>query len=129
MKKTILFFSFIFSIYTIFTACKKETAASNRNSDYTNAANCTGVTPTYTKDIKSIFDAQCASSGCHAAINPAHALNLSTFETSKRDFDAHAFLCSINQDAGCDKMPIGRSKLSADDIKKITCWAKNGYAQ
>jgi hypothetical protein len=38
-------------------------------------------------------------------------------------------LCSINQDAGCTKMPEGLAKLSAADIKKITCWSKNGFAQ
>jgi hypothetical protein len=128
MKKTILLSCVICAFYTLFNACKKE-SASTANSDYINKTDCTGSTPTYTKDIKPIFDAKCATSGCHGAINPAHALNLTTFELSKRDFNAHAFLCSINQDAGCDKMPQSGSKLAADDIKKITCWAKNGFAQ
>ncbi len=130
MKKMFFMLCFFTSLYVVFQACKKEEAESGKtNSDYTSAADCTGSTPTYTKDIKPIFDAKCATSGCHAAVNPAHGLNLTTYEVSKRDFNAHAFLCSINQDSGCDKMPQGGSKLAADDIKKITCWSKNGFAQ
>lgn len=131
MKKTILMFSFFLSLYVVFQACKKEVVAETgkANSVYISATDCTGSTPTYTKDIKPIFDARCATSGCHAAVNPAHNLNLSTYELSKRDFNVHALLCAINQDAGCEKMPQTGSKLAADDIKKITCWAKNSFPQ
>jgi hypothetical protein len=131
MKKTTLFLVFLFSLYLVFNACKKETPAETgkANSVYTNAADCTGLTPTYSKDIKPILDAKCATSGCHSAVNPPHGLNLTTYEVTKRDFDVHAFICSITQDAGCSKMPNNGTKLADADIKKITCWAKNGFAQ
>jgi hypothetical protein len=131
MKKTTLFLGFLFSLYLVFIACKKEkpTEIGKANSIYINAADCTGLSPTFTKDIKPIFDAKCATSGCHGAVNPAHGLNLSTYELSKRDFNVHAFICSITQDVGCSKMPQGGVKLADADIKKITCWAKNNFVQ
>ena len=131
MKKTILMFSFLVSLYLVFQSCKKtaEVDGGKPNSEYLSATDCTGSTPTYTKDIKAIFDVSCATSGCHAAVNPQHNLNLATYSTSKSDFNLHALLCSINQDAGCSKMPQTGSKLAAADIKKITCWDKNGFAQ
>ena len=36
---------------------------------------------------------------------------------------------TYNQDSGYDKMPNNGIKLPAADIKSITCWAKNGFAQ
>jgi hypothetical protein len=131
MKKTIVTLSFFFSLYLVFNACKKttEVESGKPNSTYISAMDCTGSTPTYIKDVKTLFDTKCATSGCHGATNPAHGLNLTTYELSKRDFNVHAFLCSINQDAGCSKMPQGSSKMSADEIKKITCWAKNSFPQ
>jgi hypothetical protein len=130
MKKIILIFSFAVSTLLIIQSCKKDEKESGTgNATYISAADCTGSTPTYTRDIKPIFDTKCATSGCHAATNPAHSLNLATYDASKSQFNDHAMLCSINQDAGCSKMPQGGSKLPAADIKSITCWAKNGFPQ
>ncbi len=129
MTKTTLLLGFIFLSLITFQACEKNigTESGKTNSLYVAETDCTGLTPTYAKDIKSIFDAKCATAGCHGANNPAHGLNLSTFETAKKDFNAHTFLCSINQEAGCDKMPQKGDKLPIMDIKRITCWAKNGF--
>ncbi len=130
MKKLIFFSLFLCSFYMLFQACKKTTVDDGQpNSVYISAADCTGSTPTYTVDVKPIFDAKCATSGCHGATNPAHNLNLSTYATSKSDFNLHALLCSINQDGTCSKMPNNGTKLAAADIKKITCWAKNNFPQ
>jgi hypothetical protein len=130
MKKTLFALCFLSSLYVLFEACKKEESSSGTsNSDYLAKADCTGVTPTYTKDVKPIYDARCATAGCHGATNPAHNLNLSTYATAKSGFDAHATLCAINWGSGCDKMPTSGSQLSADEIKKITCWAKTGFTQ
>jgi hypothetical protein len=129
MKKTLFALSFLCSFYVIFEACKKEDAGGTTNADYMAATECTASTSKYTTDVKPIYDAKCATAGCHGATNPAHGLNLSTFDGSKNGFGAHATLCSINWGSGCDKMPQTGSKLSADEIKKITCWAKNGFTQ
>jgi hypothetical protein len=130
MKKSILLACLSVIFYVLLPGCKKTaTTDTSSNSSYVAAANCTGVTPTYTTDIKPILNLRCATAGCHAAVNPAHNLDLTTYALIKRDFDLHEFLCSINQDGTCSKMPQGSAKLADADIKKITCWAKNGFAQ
>jgi hypothetical protein len=127
MKKSLFMLGFATCIYLSFQSCKKETAKGTDNNSYLTTTDCTGATPTYTKNVKLIFDTKCATSGCHSEVSAAHSLDLSTFEKSKSQFNLHAFLCSINQDTGCDKMPKGLAKLSDADIKTITCWAKNGF--
>ena len=132
MKKMLFIVGYSASLYVAFQACKKtETVVGNStaNSTYINAADCTGSTLTYTSNIKPIFDSKCATSGCHIGASAAHGLDLSTYDKAKSQFNVHAFLCAINQDAGCSKMPETGSKLPAADIKSITCWAKNGFTQ
>jgi hypothetical protein len=130
MKKAIFIIGFSISMFFLFQACKKEVAAAGTtNADYLAKTDCTGSTPTYAKNIKTIFDTKCATSGCHSEVAAAHGLDLSSYEKSKNLFNVHAMLCSINQDSGCDKMPQGSAKLPDADIKTITCWAKNGFAQ
>jgi hypothetical protein len=130
MKKTISFLFFLSTFYVLFEACGNKTADDGQaNSFYISAADCTGSTPTYTADVKPILDTKCANSGCHSAVSPAHALDLSTYATTKAQFNVHTILCSINQDGTCGKMPNNGTKLAAADIKKITCWAKNNFPQ
>ena len=130
MKKTLFVFSCLTAFYLVFESCKKEEGAEGTsNSDYMASTDCTGTTATYTAAVKPIYDAKCATAGCHGATNPAHGLNLSTYELAKSGFSAHATLCAINWGSGCDKMPNNGTKLSADEIKKITCWAKNNFPQ
>jgi hypothetical protein len=129
MKKTLFILGFSISMFIFFQACKKEVAAGTTNADYLAKTDCTGSTPTYAKNIKTIFDTKCATSGCHSETSAAHGLDLSSYEKSKSLFNVHAMLCSINQDSGCDKMPKGLAKLPDADIKTITCWAKNGFPQ
>lgn len=131
MKKTLFFVVGVLTIYAYGIACSKsdDDDGGKTNAEYISATDCTGTSPTYTADIKPILDAKCASSGCHGGSAPAHGLNLSTYELTKRDFNVHALICSIKQDSGCDAMPQGGSKLGDGDIKKIICWAKNGFVQ
>ena len=131
MKKILFIVGYSASLYLAFQACKKTETVDGgaANSTYISAADCTGSTPTYTSNIKPIFDSKCATSGCHVGAAAAHGLDLSNYATAKSQFNVHAFLCSINQDSGCDKMPNNGAKLPATDIKSITCWAKNGFAQ
>ena len=131
MKKVFYLMTMVALLAIVIFACNKTPTVDEGkpNSEYISAAVCTGVTPTYTADIKAIFDARCATSGCHISPGAAHGLDLSTYALAKRDFNVHALLCSINQDASCSKMPTTGAKLAAADITKITCWAKNGFAQ
>jgi hypothetical protein len=129
MKKTYFLIALFLSLFVFFQACKKETAAGTTNADYLAKADCTGSTPTYTKNIKSIFDTKCATSGCHSEVAASRGIDLSSYEKSKLHFNSHNFICSISQEADCVKMPKGQSKLPDADIKTITCWAKNGFPQ
>jgi hypothetical protein len=129
MKKTIFLISFSVSLFVTIQACKKEAAAGTTNADYLAKADCTSSTPTYTKNIKSIFDTKCATSGCHSEVAASRGIDLSSFEKSKLHFNSHNLICSISQESDCSKMPKTGAKLPDTDIKSITCWAKNGFPQ
>ena len=102
----------------VVSACKKTEA--------TTAFDCTGVTPIYTADIKSIFDASCALSGCHDAGTKEQGYDLSNYAGAKAASSKAALLGSIEHLSGYDAMPKGSGKLSDDKIKKISCWLDNG---
>ncbi len=116
MRKLLLasIFTAIFC-FTVVSCSKDETPT-----DY----DCTGLTPTYTTDIKPIFDASCATTGCHAGASPADGIDLSNnqFSTSHNDH----LLCSIEHLSGCEPMPDGAAKLDDATIKTISCWVENG---
>lgn len=103
----------------ILAQCKKETT----NID------CSGTTPTYQKDVKSILDANCASAGCHAASNPSEGINLSTYAGAKSAAGSSKFLDSIQHKGGASAMPRNASKLSDDKIKTLYCWVQNGMPE
>lgn len=112
----------------MYLGCSKDSS----NSDYINNADCTGVDAdnnTYTKSIKSILDANCATSGCHNAATQENNLDLSSYAAAKSGFESQECLCSIHHGSGCNPMPKGGSKLSDAEIQQIDCWAKNGYKQ
>lgn len=129
MKKTLFITGFSIGMFFLLQACKKDAAAGTTNADYTAKTDCTGSTPTYAKNIKTIFDTKCATSGCHSEVAASRGIDLSSYEKSKLHFNSHNLLCSISQESDCIKMPKGLTKLPDADIKSITCWAKNGFAQ
>jgi hypothetical protein len=122
MKARTLFFGLVLGLSAI--ACSKD---SMTNTEYANAASCTGVTPTYTTDIKAIMDSRCATSGCHSASSAAHGIKLHDLTNTKAAFDSHSnFLATVHHASGEEAMPQGSSKLSDADIQKLDCWFKNG---
>ncbi|PHN05083.1 hypothetical protein [Flavilitoribacter nigricans] len=90
---------------------------------------CSGLTPTYTENIKSIIDANCATSGCHNATARQNGIDLSTYSLVVSESNRDRFLGSIQQISGYDAMPQGRSKLSDANIQLISCWIENGQPQ
>lgn len=108
-----------FILYFGIQACTKDTT--------TTSYSCTGVTPTYTNDIKAIYDASCASSGCHGA-NGAAGIQLNTYTNCKMANDARILGC-IEHAAGYNAMPQGSAKLSDTQIQKVYCWIQNGKPQ
>ena len=90
---------------------------------------CSGITPTYTADIKPILDASCAKSGCHDAITVQNGVNLSTFATASAISQEDRFLGVIQHKAGFPAMPFDGPKLPDAQIKLLTCWVQNGSPQ
>jgi hypothetical protein len=113
------YLGFTVLVLTIMTLsqCKKEEL---------DIAECIGTIPTYTADIKSILDVNCASSGCHNASSQKKGYNLSTYDGAVAGAAKSAFLGSIQHKSGYSKMPKSSSKLSASDINKLSCWVQNG---
>lgn len=90
---------------------------------------CTGLMPTYTGNIKSIIDANCATSGCHNATTRANGIDLSTYTQVVSESNQDRFLGAIQQVSGYDPMPRGRAKLSDANIQLISCWVENGQPE
>lgn len=87
---------------------------------------CTGLSPTYTADIKAIIDARCATSGCHNSSSKANGIDLSSYATVVSESNKARFMGAIQQVAGYDPMPENSNKLSDANIQLISCWIENG---
>lgn len=106
-------------LYLGIQACTKDTT--------TTSYSCTGITPTYTTDIKPIYDSYRASSGCHGS-NGAAGIKLNTYSNCMSANDSR-ILGSIEHTSGYNAMPQGSGKLSDTQIQKIYCWIQNGKPQ
>ncbi len=84
---------------------------------------CSGITPTYTADIKAIMTANCALSGCHNS-SAAGGYNFTTYSVCKSAKDK--IVGAVQHLSGYQAMPQGSSKLDDATVKKITCWVQNG---
>jgi hypothetical protein len=107
--------SFLFLILS-FSSCKTESVVYD----------CTAIAPTYTAEIKSIMDAECAYSGCHDAATSASGINLSTYSTVAAESSRDRFMGSMEHESSYDNMPEGEAKLSTANLQKIYCWIQNG---
>lgn len=81
---------------------------------------------TYTADVKTILDANCATSGCHDATTAANMIDLSDFTNAASEADMDRFLQAIKHQSGVTPMPIGSAKLSDALITEIECWVEQG---
>lgn len=106
-------------------------------------------TPTFTEDVQPIFSANCAFSGCHGGASPAQGMNLSAgqaylntvgvpsvelpgmdrIEPGQPD---QSYLVNKIQGTQASvggsgqRMPLGGSALSQDDIDTIRAWVEAG---
>ena len=87
---------------------------------------CTGITPTYTSDIKAILDASCAKSGCHDPITKQNGFDFSTYATAEPISQMDVFLGAVQHKDGYTPMPNDGGKLPDSQIKLLTCWVQNG---
>jgi len=102
-----------------FAACQKTTSSAT--------IDCTGVTPTYTADIKTIMTGNCATKACHSAGTAAGGYDLSNYASCKSAKDR--IVGSVQHLSGYQSMPQGAAKLDDASIKKIVCWSQNGCMQ
>lgn len=117
------------TISTLIIACGKK---DDDKKDYLKDVNCTGIDAaenTYTAAIKPILNNSCALGGCHDAATKVSDVDLSDYAAAREAFEKKAVLCSINHGNECSRMPKGGAKLPDDVIRKLSCWAKNGYAE
>jgi hypothetical protein len=130
MKRCIFYIS---TVMLFFSYCKSDDDGGSNgtsNADYINREDCNGVAPTYSGQVKSIFDGSCALIGCHnTTTSTNNNVDLSGYDGIRAAFNNKKILCSINWGEGCITMPKGGSKIAAINIKNITCWAKNGFPQ
>jgi hypothetical protein len=104
-----------------FAACTKD----NGNNTY----DCTGVTSTYTADVKPIMDNSCALSGCHSAASSQAGFDLSSYNAVKTAAGSAKFMGSMEHNSRYEAMPRGAAKLSDANLKLIACWINNGMPQ
>lgn len=91
---------------------------------------CSTTGMTYTDDIATIVNTNCATSGCHsesAVSNGTFPLTNYT-EVSVLFRGANAFL-SINHEGSVEPMPRGGEKMDQCLIDKIQAWADQDFAE
>ena len=115
MKYLILFLF----LGTFLASCKKHEHGGD-NHLYIDNYECSDTILTY-EDVKIIFNASCATTGCHNSSSAKHGIVLDSKENVIKNFDEHSVLCVINHGEDCEPMPIGAPKLSDEEIKMITC--------
>jgi mono/diheme cytochrome c family protein len=81
--------------------------------------------PTYAKNIKPIFDANCVS--CHSQLGTGQYPNLEVYSEVKDGCENGNVICRIDQTCGGDVMPpAGRMPQKTIDLIKL--WKSQGYA-
>lgn len=83
---------------------------------------------TYTKDVKAIIDANCATS-CHSATDPAKGIDLTTYANVKEHALNGKLLLAIQHLEGAVAMPKKNPKLDDASIQQIVAWAAAGAAE
>ena len=107
----------LFCLFMLLVACNKEEVT---------PIDCTGLTPTYTTDIKAILDTHCAISGCHGPYSHQAGIDLSNYEDASAASHNSNFLGAIQHKKGYEPMPKDAAKLSDSNVQLLTCWVQNG---
>jgi cytochrome c553 len=119
-SKKMYFITAIIAAAFVFESCKKDDPA---------VYDCSGVTSTYTTDVKPIIDNNCATAGCHNATSQANGIDLSNYNSVKSNAASSNFMGSMEHKSGFNAMPQGAAKLSDANLKTIACWIENGMLQ
>jgi hypothetical protein len=87
---------------------------------------CTGVTPTYTQNIKPILDATCAGVGCHSGADAEGDIDLSNYAGASAASKKKNFMGSVQHLPLYHKMPQDADRLPDAQIHQLSCWIENG---
>ncbi|MCX6268510.1 MAG: hypothetical protein NTW16_14335 [Bacteroidetes bacterium] len=85
---------------------------------------CTGITPTYTTNIKPILDNCCATRGCHSGNRDG--MDLSTYAGASAASKNKNFMGTIQHLPFYQKMPQDAARLPDSQIHLLSCWVENG---
>ncbi len=107
----------LFGICLVMAACKKDEILTY---------DCTGLTPTYTDDVKQIIDTKCATSGCHNATTKADGYDFSSYAATIAHAGKDVFMGSMQHLGQYVAMPENGAKLSDTQLQTISCWIENG---
>lgn len=128
MKKSLLLLVTI--CFVTFYACKDDEEDPVKTDDPVEVSFCDSVAATYDKDIASIFNSNCATSGCHEDKSTApKGIKLANYDQVKAATGFPAFMKSIKHEAGATAMPVGKAKLSDTTIAIIQCWIDGGLKE
>ena len=108
-------------------SCKDESPVDKPDTtDTTGGKDTTTVidTLTYTNDIKAVFDANCALSGCHNSGSSVGSL--ASYSSAKTMVSAGRLLGAIKHESGFSAMPKNASKLADSTITNIETWINQG---
>ncbi len=126
MKKfSVIIVVVVVAIFVVnFSSCyyDKEEYLYNQN------AGCTDTVSTYNGQIKAIINQNCAFSGCHSGSSPSSGIGLETYALTKTAAQ-NGFMCTINWEAGCSKMPKNANQLGACDREVLQRWINRGYPE
>jgi hypothetical protein len=126
MKKfSLLFVVVLVAILVVnFSSCYYD----NEEYLYGQTAVCTDTVSTYNGHIKAIMDQKCAYSGCHGGSSPSAAIGLDTYDLTRAGAQ-DGFMCSVNWETGCSKMPKNANQLGACDREVLQRWIDRGYPE
>ncbi len=89
---------------------------------------CTGVTPTYTANVKPIMDSYCAmpDMACHGGGHAASGISLGDYAGTSAASKKKSFMGSIEHLTLYKSMPQGGVKMPDAQIHLLSCWVENG---
>jgi len=132
-KKTALILGLVF----VLGSCAENTRS---NEDAKSDDENTTVTSVYVREIQPIFDANCATSGCHASASATSGIKMSSYSdvmasvgivlgklVTANDVSNSSIVTVLEGTSNSiARMPFGRPALSSTDISKIKDWITNG---
>lgn len=118
MKLILSIFLIVFSL-TISFSCRKDKAPNSVLMPLV----CADTVSYFTK-IGPLIQQNCATSGCHDAVNSSAGYNLTTHTSISAN--AEIILKTMKHDPQVASMPFGSDKLADSIIQQFECWMNQG---